>query len=196
MNAMKILGIACVLLLVAPSAASACTIPIRSIGPIKVTKRQLQRPGHRTTTRTAWKVDSTWVSVVPELSQFVKVTGIGKRHGVTYPGQRNLSIDARGPDDTKWIYFDDNDPLTAACTMVGQIEWQRPQVRVVETAREVRISALVQRTVGDRTGCTYGFEHGVAECPNLTRTIIRLARPVGKRPVVFEQFALEANVAT
>jgi hypothetical protein len=61
-------------------------------------------------------------------------------------------------------------------------------VRLKQSRTQVRVSAASQRTVGDRTGCLLGPDHGVRECPNLTRVIIRIAKPLGNRKLVMEQW--------
>jgi hypothetical protein len=176
------------MLVLAPAVAASCVIPIRTIGPLDGGRTQLVLPQLRTVTRDAWGVDESWVSTRPRLSQFVRIRRIGRFHAMSFRRQQSLSIDARGPFDYGWLYFDDGRPDTPACTMIGKEEWQRPRVLVRETATEVRIAAVTQRTVGDRTGCTLGPDHGEAECPNLTRVIRTLKRPVGTRRLVFEQF--------
>lgn len=172
-----------------PAIALACPIPIRRIGPLEESRTDLVRPIGRIVTRDAWGLDATWASTRPRLSQFVVVRDVGTFHGVSFKQQSNLSIDAYGPEDNGWMYFDDGDPNTAACEVVGKFKWQAPKIRVVQGRREVRIAATAQRTVADETGCILGPDFGVAECPNLTRTIIRLAKPLGERKLVLEVFA-------
>lgn len=160
----------------------------RHIGPISVKRADIQYPLLRTVPRSAWGYDGSWVSTQPRLNQYVTVRGVGKRRGITFPKQQALSIDARGPFDNGWKYFDDADPDTPACRMVGKIEWQRPKIVVRQFKHEVRVAAISQRTEGDRTGCILGFEEGTAYCPNLTRVIYRLKKPLGKRRLILEQF--------
>jgi hypothetical protein len=174
---------------VVPAVALACSIPIRTIGPIDVTRADLVRPLNRTVTRDAWGLDASWVSTRPRLSQFVLTKRNGRYHGMSFPEQRALSLDAYGPFDNGWMFFDDDDPDTPACQLVGQIDWQPPVIRVRQGAREIRISATSQRVPGDRTGCILGPDRGERECPNLTRIIFQLKRPVGTRRIIMEQFA-------
>ncbi len=182
-------GVLCTLALAAlPATALACPIAIRRIGPLEGSRSDLIRPTPRITTRDAWKLDSSWMSTMPRLSQFITIKGVGTYHGATFKEQRALSIDARGPFDNGWMYFDDSDPDTKPCELTGQIDWQPPKIRVVQGPRQVRIVATTQRTVGDRTGCILGPDKGVRECPNLTRVIVRLAKPLGTRKLVFEVF--------
>jgi hypothetical protein len=171
-----------------PAVALACPIEIRRVGPVDGTRAELVLPTHRTVDRAAWRLDSSWVSTRPRLSQFVVLRGVGTYHGVSFRRQRALSIDAYGPFDNGWMYFDDADPDTPPCELTGQIEWQLPRIRVVQGRREVRIAATTQRTIGNRTGCVLGPDQGVRECPNLKRTIVRLRAPLGNRRLVFEQF--------
>ncbi|MCW2961661.1 MAG: hypothetical protein JWM90_2048 [Thermoleophilia bacterium] len=186
----RIAALALAALLLAPSLAAACPIPIRTIGPIKVSAADLRRPILRESTRASWKFDSSWTSVAPRLSQFVKLKGVGRAHAVSFAKQQFISIDARGPEDHGWQYFDDDDPATPSCQLAGKVEWQHPKIRVIETKTEVRIAAASQRVVGDRVGCTYGFEQGTQECPNLTRVILKLKQPIGPRKLYFERFDL------
>ena len=172
-----------------PAVALACAIPIRSIGPISGARSDLVVPTLRTVERSAWRVDASWVSTRPRISQFVVLRKVGRFHGVSFRQQRAISIDARGPFDNGWMFFDDDDPDTAPCALTGTIAWQPPRIRVVQGRREIRIAATTQRTAGDRTGCILGPDQGVARCPNLTRQVIRLTRPVGNRRIVLEQFA-------
>ena len=177
-----------VVLALLPAVALACPIAIRTIGPIDGSRTDLVRPVTRTTTRAAWGLDDSWTSTMPKLSQFVKLRHVGTFHGVSFRTQRALSIDARGPRDNGWMYLDDDLPETPPCQLIGQIEWQAPKIRVVQGRREIRIAATSQRTEGDRTGCILGPDLGVRPCPNLTRVVINLAQPVGRRAIVFETF--------
>lgn len=181
---------ACVLVAVAalPAVALGCPIEIRTIGPIDAERSQLQKPLLRTVDRATWGFDRSWVSTQPRLSQFVRVRGLGRFHSVTFPKQQALSLDARGPFDNGWKYFDDDDPDTKSCELVGQIAWQRPRIHVRQGRDEVRVVAVTQRTEGDRTGCVLGPDRGEAWCPNLTRVVFRLKQPLGDRRLVMEQF--------
>ncbi len=172
-----------------PAVALACPIPIRRIGPLEESRADLVKPTPRVTTREAWRLDSSWASTRPRLSQFVIVRKVGTFHGVTFKQQQSISIDAYGPEDNGWMYFDDDDPATKPCEVVGQIKWQAPRIRVSQGRTEVRIAATSQRIVGDTTGCILGADFGVRECPNLTRTIVQLNRPLGNRKLVLEVFA-------
>jgi hypothetical protein len=180
--------LAAALALAVPAAAFACTIPIRTIGPLGISRADLRYPVERTVTRARWGIDSSWRAVLPSVDQFVKIRHGVTVHGASYRTQRAISIDARGPEDNGWMYFDDDLDSTPPCALTGKIEWQAPRVRVRQSRTEVRIAATSQRTVGDRTGCILGPDHGVRACPNLTRSIVRLATPLGNRRLVFEQF--------
>jgi hypothetical protein len=171
-----------------PAVALACPIAIRRVGPIEGSRSDLVRPVARVTTREAWGLDASWVSTRPRLSQFVVVRKVGTFHGVSFKEQRALSVDAYGPEDNGWMYFSDDDPMTKPCELVGQIKWRPPRIRVVQGRREVRVSASAQQVVGDRTGCILGPDTGLRKCPNLTRTVVRLAKPLGSRRLVFEVF--------
>ncbi|MCW2955935.1 MAG: hypothetical protein JWO69_804 [Thermoleophilia bacterium] len=185
----RICALALVALLVAPSVASACTIPFRKIGPVKISRSDLRKPTFRYATATAWKVRGDFRSVRPRLTQYVVAKGIGKFFGHSYPKQLALSLDARGPDDRRWMFLDDNDPETLPCQITGQIMWTAPEFKVKETKKEVRILAVSYRNPNDATGCHFGFEMGYKGCPNLTRRVLKLKNPVGKRKIVFEEFA-------
>ena len=182
--------LACVALVALPAVGFGCSIAFRVIGSVSLTSAELRRPTSRIVTREAHGLDSTWTSTQPLLNQVVQIAGGKKVRGIYYSRQRALSIDTYGPEDTGWQYFEDSDPLTPPCQMIGQIEWQRPTVFVRENASEVRIAAAAQKTVGDRTGCVYGPDGpaGRKLCPNLTRRVMLLKRPVGARKLVFEQF--------
>lgn len=171
-----------------PAQALACPIAIRRIGPLDLEHADIRRPVLRTVTRAAWGLDASWASTRPRLSQVVVTTRSGTWYNVSYRRQQALSIDARGPFDNGWMYVDDADPDTPPCAMVGEIEWQAPRILVRQTARSVRVAAVSRRTVGDRTGCVLGPDLGVRECPNLTRTIVKLSIPLGSRPLIFEAF--------
>jgi hypothetical protein len=173
--------------LLLPAQAFACNIPIRTIGPLDIKKGELRKPVDRATTREDWGLDDTWRSTRPRLNQYVILRHIGTYHGWSYRTQRALSIDAYGPEDDGWMYVEDSDPATPPCQMVGQIEWQAPKIKVKETTKMVRVLAVAQRTVGDRTGCILGPDQGVRDCPNLTRVVILLKSRVGDRVLSFEQ---------
>jgi hypothetical protein len=172
---------------VLPAVALACPIPIRSIGPLEESRVDLVKPIGRAVTRDAWGLDASWASTRPRLSQFVVVRKVGTFHGVSFKQQKSLSIDAYGPEDNGWMYFDDGDPNTPSCAIVGQIKWQAPKIRVVQGRREVRIAAVAQR-VANSEGCILGPDLGVKDCPNLTRTIVQLVKPLGNRKLVLEVF--------
>lgn len=178
--------LALLLLLLVPAVALGCSIPIRKVGPVSLRPSELRRPVQHRVEAADWGLDGTHLSSRPLLSQFVIVKGGGAAHGATYGRQSALSIDAYGPDDHGWMYFEDDDPATPACTMVGQLQWQVPRIRVKQTATQVRVAATTQRTVGDRTGCTHGPDKGVRDCPNLARSIVRLTQPLGNRELSFE----------
>lgn len=171
-----------------PAIGLACTIPIRTIGPVTAAKSDLQRATYRTVSRDSWRLDRSWVSTRPRLSQFVRVRGLGRFHGVTFPQQQALSLDAVGPFDNGWKFFEDDNPNTPACPLVGKIDWQPPKILVRQLKHQIRVVAVAQRTVGDRSGCILGPDFGVAECPNITRVVYRLRAPVGHRRIVFDQF--------
>ena len=172
-----------------PALALACPIPIRRIGPLEESRADLVKPIARVTTRAAWGLDGTWASTRPRLSQFVVVKDVGTFHGVSFKEQKSLSIDAYGPEDNGWMYFDDGLPSTAPCELVGEIKWQAPKIRVVQGRREIRVAATAQKVAGDTSGCILGADFGVRDCPNLTRVIVQLVRPVGERKLVFEVFS-------
>lgn len=171
-----------------PATAFGCPILIRTIGPIDGARADLQRPVQRTVARESWGLDGTWVSTRPRLSQFVRMNGVGRLHGVTFPKQQALSLDARGPFDNGWKYFDDDDPDTQPCELAGKIAWQRPRIMVRQGRSEIRVIAVTQRTEGSTVGCILGPDTGEAWCPNLARVVFKLKHPVGKRRVVLEQF--------
>lgn len=183
-----------ILLALLPATALACPIAIRKVGPIKESRAHLVKPTFRVTSRESWGIDASWRSTEPRLSQFViirrtKDSRLRSFHGFTFREQQSLSIDARGPEDNGWMYFDDDDPNTPPCQLTGKIKYQAPKIRVIQGRKEVRVAAISQETVGDRTGCILGPDNGVRFCPNLTRVIVRLAKPLGTRKLVFETFA-------
>ena len=171
-----------------PAVALACPIPIRRIGPIDESRADLVKPIARIVTREAWGLDGSWASTRPRLSQIVVVKDVGTYHGVTFKEQRALSVDAYGPEDNGWMYFDDGDPTTESCDLVGQIKWRKPVIRVVQGRREIRVAATSQKVAEDISGCILGPDFGVRDCPNLTRAVVQLVKPVGDRKVVFEVF--------
>jgi hypothetical protein len=178
--------VALVALLGIPGAALACNIAFRTIGPVKVKAAELKRPTERATPRATWKLDDAWVGTVPELNQIVRLRGTGALEGVAFARQRALSIDAAAPTDNGWLYRDDALESTPPCAVSGLGEWQPPVILVRETRREVTVTAASQRTPGSREGCVLGGDGEARGCPTLTRTIIRLARPIGTRRLVFE----------
>lgn len=175
-----------VIMLLLPGMASACTIAFRTIGPIEVRKSAIERPSFRAATRAAWKLDAGWRATRPELNQDLVLRGGGTYRGVSYPKQRALSIDAAAPVDAGWRYGDDADPETPPCAIAGRGEWQAPEIFVKETGRTVRIAAAARRTVGDRAGCVLGAGQDEAGCPTLTRSVVKLKRPLGSRQIHFE----------
>jgi hypothetical protein len=188
----SIVVFATLLALVLPAQSLACTIPIRQIGPIDLHRDEVRRPVYHQVTRAAWGLDSSWVSTAPRLSQFVRTTRFGTWFNVSYARQQAISIDAPGPENNRWLYFEDDDPVTPPCALVGQIEWQKPKILVVQTPFMVRVTAVSQRTEGSREGCILGPDFGLAPCPNLTRTIIRLTAPIGNRQLRFEAYPTTA----
>ena len=104
--------------------------------------------------------------------------------GASDPTHRALSIDAAAPLNFGWTYVDDADASTPPCAIAGQPEWQPPIVMHKEDDRRVRIAAVARRTDGDRTGCEFAPGQERA-CPALTRTVIRLAAPIGTRRIDF-----------
>ena len=181
--------LALVLALLVPATAIGCTIPIRTIGPVTLRTDEIVRPKTVQVDRSQWTSDAYVASTRPRLSQWVIIKGVGRLHGISYKSQKSLSIDAYGPEDHGWMYFNDDDPETRPCEMVGQLEWQPPVIRVVQGAKKIRFAATSARTKGDRMGCTYGPDLGAPECPNLTRNIIQLKKPVGDRIISMEVFA-------
>lgn len=182
-----LLALSLLLALIVPATAIACPIAFRTIGPVDVRSSEVLRPSFRSTNRAAWKLGSSWSSTRPELNQTLRAKSGRAYHAATYPSQRALSIDAVSPGDGGWRYGDDDDPATPPCALTGRGEWQPPVILVKEERRRVRIMAVAQRTVGDRTGCELGAD-GVWGCPVMTRTVVRLARPIGTRRVDFEVF--------
>lgn len=168
-----------------------CTEPIRTLGPVSIKKSDLVRPKARKVQRSTWTLDSSWTSVRPRLSQYVKVRAEGKIytiHAVTWPNQKTLSIDAYAPEDYNWLYVDDDNPDTAPCQMVGQSAWQPAKIYVREGKTSIAVAAASQHTVGDATGCVLGPDNGVRECPILTRSLIKLKSKVGARTIYFDRF--------
>ena len=178
------------ILLLAPSFASACPIAFRAIGPVTVTRVEVVRPIQRNTRRSVWRLDRTWTSTSPELNQVIVARGGRTYLNATFARQDTLSIDAAAPADGGWLYGDDEDPETPPCALSGQGEWQQPRILIREHAHRIRIAAAARRTVGDRTGCVLGAGQAASDwgCPTLTRTIMKLTRPVGQRQLVFERF--------
>lgn len=181
--------LAALLLALLPAVALAdCTVQFRTIGPVKLRVADLKRPTTRQVVHATWKLDMTWTGVQPKLNQFVAIKGRSSVFGVTYARQRDLSIDAYAPEDHGWLYVDDSDSETAPCQMVGKSAWQAPRIWVKETAKEVKILAASQHSVGDATGCVLGPDQGVRECPLLTRNVLRLKKDIGARALIFERF--------
>lgn len=187
-SSLLVRALACsiVIMLLLPGLANACNVAFRTIGPIDVRKSAIERPSFRLGARAAWKLDSSWRATRPELNQDLRVRGGGTYRGASYPKQRALSIDAPAPVDAGWRYGDDADPETPPCEIAGRGEWQAPKILVKETRRTVRIAAASQRTVGDRTGCVLGAGQDEAGCPTMTRSIVKLKRPLGNRQIHFE----------
>jgi hypothetical protein len=171
-----------------PAIALGCPIPIRTIGPIDAARSDLQQPLQRTTTRQAWGMADVDVSVQPQLSQFVRLRRGGRWHGVTFPRQRVLSLDARAPFDNMWTYEQVDRPDAAVCMMVGKRAWLPPKVHIRQGRSEVRVLATSRRTPGDSNGCELVPPEGERPCPTLTRIAVRLKRPMGTRRLVFEQY--------
>ena len=187
---LQVIILALLLVLAIPvQSAFACSIAIRRLGPVDITKKQLVRPTSAVVDRAVWKRDRSWRDVRPRLEQFVRITGGYTEFGVAYPKQRALSLDAYGPEDTGWMYFDDGIAETPPCTMVGAIEWQLPRISVQQGRTEIHILASSQRTVGNRAGCLLGPDTGVRPCPNLARTVVLLKQPIGTRTIVFDSFS-------
>jgi hypothetical protein len=187
----RICCLALTLLLAAPSIAAACPIPYRTVGPLSVHRIDVRRPVARVVPRSAWALDASWTSTSPELNQHVVATGGRVYLTASFARQRSLGIDAAAPDGNGWVYGSDDDPDTPPCRLAGRAKWQPPIILVRENRRTVRIAAASQRTPGDPDGCVLGAGQAAEDwgCPTLTRSILRLQRPIGRRQLVFETFA-------
>ncbi|MBC7460797.1 MAG: hypothetical protein H7287_05500 [Thermoleophilia bacterium] len=187
----RMLALSMALLVFAPTASAlACPpIPIRTIGAIKAVKQDLRYPTYTKVARAQWNLDSTWFTVKPRMSQWVKLKNGLRFYGVSFSTQLTPSIDAYAPEDLNWLYVDDEDANTQPCLMIGQSAWQEPRIWIRENAKTIRFAAGAQHTIGDRRGCKLGPEGGMRDCPILTRTVQRLKNPVGNRTIVFETFA-------
>lgn len=175
-------------LLVLPGMAAACAIPIRKIGPVNIGVADIRTPAMTKGGPRPWKLDASWTSVRPRMSQFVQMRNGRRFHGASFSGQKAMSIDAYAPEDLGWLYVEDADPATPPCSMLGRSAWQAPRIIVRETKTRVYVAAASQPTVGDHTGCVLGPDFGVRPCPILTRRIVKLARVVGARKIVFEHW--------
>lgn len=174
-------------LLIAPATALGCNIAFRTIGPVTFAKSEIKRPIERSGSRSRWQLQGDWVGTRPELNQIVKVRGVGAVEGVSFSRQSSLSIDAAAPSNNGWLYADDDLDSTPPCEIAGTGEWQLPVVLVREDRREVRIAAAAQLTPGSRFGCVLGGDDAAWGCPTLTRTVVKLDRPIGSRRLVFEE---------
>lgn len=175
-------------LLVLPSLAAACAIPIRKIGPVNIGAADIRTPVLTKGKPGPWKLDATWTSVEPRMSQYVQIKNGRRFHGSSFSGQKAMSIDAYAPEDLNWLYVEDADPATPSCAMLGRSAWQAPQIFVRETKTRVFVAAASQPTVGDHTGCILGPDFGVRPCPIITRRIMKLKKVVGARKIVFEHW--------
>lgn len=170
----------------APSAALGCNIAFREIGPVQIRASEVKRPSERSATRAGWHLDESWVGTRPELNQVIRVRGLGTIDGVSFSGQRALSIDAAAPADNGWLYRDDDLDSTPPCEITGLGAWQQPVILVREGRGEVRVAAAARPTPGSRAGCVLGGDDAVWGCPTLTRTIVKLSRPIGDRRIILE----------
>lgn len=172
--------------------AESCTFPIREIGPLKLKRSDYRNAVYRTVTRETWNLDDTWFSSKPWLNQWLILKNGVRVHGTSFREQRALTVDARTPSyDYGWIYTQDPDPSKGTCELAGKKEWERPKFRIRQGSKEVRIAATSRRTPGSTTGCLLGPDpalDGKKPCPNLSRSIVLLKRPLGDRKLVFEQF--------
>lgn len=184
------LATACFLvaLLVLPGLATACSIPIRKIGPVNIGAEDIRTPVLVKGGPGPWKLDATWTSVEPRMSQYVQILNGPRFHGSSFSGQKAMSIDAYAPEDLGWLYVEDADPDTPPCAMLGRSAWQAPQIFVRETKTRVFVAAASQPTPGNNTGCVLGPDFGVRPCPILTRRIMKLRKVVGARKIVFEHW--------
>lgn len=174
-------------LLAIPSAALAgdCSYPIRKIGPVDIGAKDIRTPLQGRGSAKDWKLDASWTSVQPLMSQYVQIKNGRRFHGSSFSAQRALSIDAYAPEDLNWLYVEDADPSTPPCTMLGRSAWQAPQIFVRETKFRVFVAAASKPAAGDHRGCVLGPDWGVRPCPLLTRRIMKLKAPVGNRKIVF-----------
>lgn len=174
------------LLLAMPGAASACSIPFRTIGALYLSKSDLKRPIKKTTGAAFWKLDpALWLPLEPQLNQYVVIKNHRIYEGVTYGDQKAISIDAKGTYGTDNVYMQDPESLDT-CNIVGQREWTAPFIRKMESTREVRILVVTTPNTADDAGCMLDPEPTV--CPQLTRAVIVLKKPMGKRKLVFADF--------
>lgn len=182
-------GVACAMLLLLALApvAAACNMPLRSIGPVELSRKDLRRPMDRPTTQAAWKLHGEWRSVMPQLNQVVRTRSAGTHMGVSFARQRSISVDALPPDTYGWRWTDDDNPSTPACQLAGKPEWESPRVLVLESRTMVRVLAVSRRTPGSTVGCEFETLDSVLPCPNLTTRVVQLQRPLGTRRLVFER---------
>jgi hypothetical protein len=177
----------------APAAALAneaqdCTKPFRQIGPVKIARSDIRKPTEKVGKAVTYKLDATWTSVRPRVSQFVRIKNGPKFYGSSFSGQKAISIDAYSPADGGWLWVDDSDKNTPSCEMLGRKAWQAPRAFVRETAKAVFIAAASQPAVGNHTGCVLGPDWGTYPCPLLTRSIVKLKRVVGKRAIILQHW--------
>lgn len=174
------------MLLVLPGTAEACTIPFRHLKALYLARTDLKSPAKKTTPAKMWKMDSTkWLPLEPQLNQIVTVRDRHSYWSVTFGDQRTLSIDAKGTYGTDHVYEQDPDSFTQ-CQAVGQRQWTDPIIRKIETTREVRILAATRPNPVDANGCV--LSQDATECPQLTRKLINLSRPMGTRKLIFADF--------
>lgn len=179
--------LAALVLVVLPAGAVACVIPIRTVGPVDVVKGDLVRPKAARSTRSAWGLGAEWSSGEARLEQLVRTRRSGTHHGVSFPRQRAISIDAMTPDRYVLRLEDDDDPTTPQCALAGRPDWSDPVVRVRETSTTVHVLAAVRPTPGDRSGCQAATSDDL-ECPQLVRHVVQLQRPVGDRRILIAHF--------
>jgi hypothetical protein len=184
-----VLVLAFALLLIAPTAVWACNIPIRTVGALNLSRKDLRRPIYRKVERSQWpKALAGETSVMPTLDQFVRIKNRQSYYGVTFAWQQAFSIDAISPGYRGEVFAQDDDPQAPACALLGKYPWTAPRILVKESEREVRITAVSSPTAGDTAGCVLEQPDWDLMCPNITVSVVTTREPLGKRRLVLERF--------
>lgn len=170
------------LLVVAPSAALACSIVQSAPLAPHVARTDLRVMQRHTGARGAWVRDAGWESFDLNIDQRVQLVGMRQPLDAAFAQQRSIRLAGTHPINGR--YVDDEDPATT-CELSGKSVYAGPKVLVHETSRAIFVTMVLRRTPGSSAGCVVVS----TSCDDLTRRTVLLDAPIGARQLYSTTFA-------